>query len=145
MRYSEWFVQLADNESFQRRDARTFIGITEDKQHLLIAVAEGFPDLVDPRSLSGLRRDIRWLRYQISCGVFGLGRLSSGMTALDMFGYLQECNVDGRKIVSGYNLDGGGSSAMVVPIGDGYELHQVVDPTDGQARPIPNCLAFIPR
>lgn len=92
------------------------------------------PNTVDPRSAIGFDRDGRYVWWVVVDG--RQPGFSEGMTLPETAALMAELGC-----VNALNLDGGGSSILLLNAGRGARLRVMNRPSDGRPRPIPVLLA----
>ena len=143
MREHQYIVQEEKNDWCLSHTARTVVGITEDRQHLLVIVAEGPPKFLSRSPKESLSLFPRALFLRIGSVFPGFNGISAGMSTQDVYNYLSGKTVAGQSIAYAINLDGGDSATMVVDrMG---EINCVSATMGGKERPLANGLGFVPR
>jgi hypothetical protein len=143
MRDRQYLVNEEKNEWCLKRTARTVVGISADHQHLLVMVAEGPPKALSASVGESLKLLPRACILHLGAFYPGFYGVSSGMTTQDVYRYLMTKTVDGQRIDYAINLDGGGSSTMIVKRSG--ESQCVTTVMEGRQRPLANGLGFVPR
>lgn len=138
MRFGKYLVNEPKNKWCLSRTARTAVGISEDRQHLLVVVAEGQPKWGDRDLKRCPKLFARALGIHVLHAFPGFTGISKGASTRTLFRFFSE---------EGYphaiNLDGGSSTTLVKKQNGTFKVANTL--MEGEEPLLTTALSFAPR